>query len=150
LGLRLAGYHALDTLRSEKGYRHWPHDVAPVDTPMDAGLGFTVGWDKPEFVGRAALLAARERPRRHRIAYIRLLDSGPLLRHGESVLHKGAVVGRVTSGAYGHYVGASVGQAILDPSVDVRQVKIDIAGQLVGAEVSRRPFYDPDNRRLRS
>jgi 4-methylaminobutanoate oxidase (formaldehyde-forming) len=103
-----------------------------------------------EFVGRAALLAARERPRRHRIAYIRLLDSGLLLRHGESVVHKGAVVGRVTSGAYGRCVGASVGQAILDPSVDVTHVKIAIAGQSVAAEVSHRPFYDPDNRRLHS
>jgi glycine cleavage system aminomethyltransferase T len=56
----------------------------------------------------------------------------------------------VTSGAYGHYVGASVGQAILDASVDVTHVKIDIAGQLVAAEVSHRPFYDPDNRRLHS
>lgn len=150
LGLRHAGYHALNTLRTEKGYRHWPYDVAPVDTPMDAGLGFTVDWDKPAFVGRTALVAARERPRRHRMVYVRLLDSEPLLRHGESVTHEGQVVGRVTSGAYGHHLGCSVGLAAIDPALELTNAMIDIAGKLVPAEVSRRPFYDPDNHRLRS
>lgn len=150
LGLRHAGYHALNTLRTEKGYRHWPHDVSPVDTPMDIGLGFTVAWDKPAFVGRAALVAARERPRRRRMVYVRLLDSTPLLRHGESVTHEGRVIGRITSGAYGHHLGCSVGLAVIDPSFELAHATIDIAGQLVPAEVSRRPFYDPDNHRLRS
>jgi glycine cleavage system aminomethyltransferase T/glycine/D-amino acid oxidase-like deaminating enzyme len=151
LGLRHAGYHALDTLRSEKGYRHWPSDVGPADTPIDAGLAFTVAYGKPAFVGREAMLAAREAPRRRRIAYLRLLDPEPLLHHGESVLHDGRVVGRVASGAYGHHLGAAVGHVVLeDPELDATAVMVDIAGRLVPGELSPRPFYDPDSVRLRS
>lgn len=151
LGLRHAGYHALDTLRSEKGYRHWPHDVGPADTPLDTGLGFTIAWEKPNFTGREALLAGRERPRTRRLVHIRLLDAEPLLRSGDSVRHEGRVVGRVTSGAYGHHLGCAVGLAMLvEPELAASAVTVEIAGREVEAELSRRPFYDPDNVRLRA
>ena len=150
LGVRHAGYHALDTLRSEKGYRHWPHDVGPVDNPIDAGLAFTVAWDKPTFVGRDALLAARQRPRTRRMAYLRLRDSEALLRHGESVRLGNEVVGRVTSGAYGHHLGCSVGLVMLEQPEIPESVSVDIAGRLVDGELSSRPFYDPENTRLHS
>ncbi len=59
-GLALAGYHAMDSLRIEKAYRHWGHDIGNEDTPIEAGLGFAVGWRKPvDFIGRGALEAAR-------------------------------------------------------------------------------------------
>src|SRR5206468_13083992 len=62
LGLRDAGYYALDSLRMEKGYRAWGHDVTPDDTPFEAGLEFAVKLDKPsDFLGRAALMAQRAR-----------------------------------------------------------------------------------------
>ena len=151
LGLRHAGYHALDSLRSEKGYRHWPHDMGPTETPLDAGLEFTVAYDKPAFVGRDALLRARAAPRRRHVAYLRLLDPEPLLRHGETIVHEGRVVGRVTSAAYGHHLGAAVGLAMLDvPGLAGTIVAVDIAGRRVEAELSERPFYDPDNQRLRA
>jgi 4-methylaminobutanoate oxidase (formaldehyde-forming) len=151
LGLRHAGYHALDSLRSEKGYRHWPADMSPTDTPLDVGLEFTVAYDKPAFAGRDALLRAREAPRRRRLVHLRLIDPEPLLRHGETLLHEGRVVGRVTSAAYGHHLGGAVGLAMLDePDLAGTTVTVDIAGRLVEAELSDRPFYDPGNRRLRS
>lgn len=157
LGLRHAGYHALDSLRLEKGYRHWPADLGPADTPVDAGLGFTVAWDKPGFVGRDAVLAARAAPRRRRMVHLRLDDPGPLLHHGESVLRDGAVVGRVTSGAYGHHLGAAVAIAALeDPAtLDADATAaggfaVDVAGEIVPATVSLRPFYDPDSVRMRA
>ena len=112
-GLRHAGYLALDGLRAEKGYVHWGADAGPADTPDEAGLGFTVAMDKPGgFIGREALLAAGA-PRR-RLVPLLLADPEPLLYHGESVLQDGRVVGRVTSGAYGHTLGAAVGLAALD------------------------------------
>ena len=52
LGLRLVGLHALDSLRLEKGYRHWGSDITPNDTPMEAGLGFCVNLDKGDFIGK--------------------------------------------------------------------------------------------------
>jgi heterotetrameric sarcosine oxidase gamma subunit len=155
LGLRHAGYHALDTLRMEKGYRHWPFDMGPADTPLDAGLGFTVAWDKPEFIGRKALLRERERPRRRRVVHVALDDPRPLLFHGESVWRDGRIVGRVTSGAYGHHLGRAVAIAVLeDPStldadgIAAGGFTVDAAGERVPATVSLRPFYDPENERL--
>jgi 4-methylaminobutanoate oxidase (formaldehyde-forming) len=157
LGLRHAGYHALDTLRMEKGYRHWPYDIGPADTPLDAGLGFTVAWDKPAFTGRDALLAARERPRRRRTVHLALDDPGPLLHHGESVLRDGRPVGRVTSGAYGHHLGRAIALATLqdpeaftDDALAAGGFEVDVAGTRVGATVAPRPFYDPENQRLRA
>ena len=104
LGLRHAGYHALDGLRAEKGYIHWGADVGPADTPYEAGLAMTVAMDKPGgFVGREALAAAG--PPRRRLVPILLADPEPLLYHGESVLHDGRVVGRVTSGGLRPHAG---------------------------------------------
>lgn len=151
LGLRHAGYHALDTLRAEKGYRHWPFDIGPTETPLHTGLGFTVGWGKGDFTGRDALLALRGAPRRRRLAHIRLTDPEPLLRHGESVLDRGRIIGNVTSGAYGHHLGAAVGLAMIEAEdLPAGPVRVDIAGALAPAELSPRPFYDPDDLRLRS
>ena len=114
-----------------------------------------MSWDKPGYTGREALLALRRKPRRRRTVHVRLLDPEPLLRHGESVLWDGGVIGRVTSGAYGHHLGAAVGLASLEdqrvltdlPSGDVH---VGVAGTLVAAELRARPFYDPDDVRLRS
>ena len=111
-GLRHAGYHALDGLRAEKGFVHWGADAGPADTPSEAGLGAVVAPDKPGgFIGREALQAAG--PPRRRLVPILLADPEPLLYHGESVLQDGRVVGRVTSGAYGHTLGAAVGLAAI-------------------------------------
>jgi glycine cleavage system aminomethyltransferase T/glycine/D-amino acid oxidase-like deaminating enzyme len=155
-GLRHAGYHALDSLRAEKGFIHWGADAGPADTPSEAGLSATVAPDKPGgFVGREALLAAG--PPRRRLVPILLADPAPLLYHGESVLQDGRIVGRVTSGAFGHTLGASVGlaaiagePAVVEAVVGRGQVEVEIAGERVPARLDTRPFYDPDGRRLRS
>ncbi len=111
LGARMAGYHALDSLRSEKGFRHLGHDIGPADDPYTAGLGFTVARTKDfGFAGGAALQNLDRKALPERSAYVKLLDSEPLLHHDEAVLVDGRVVGRVTSGAYGHTLGAAVGQ----------------------------------------
>jgi glycine cleavage system aminomethyltransferase T/glycine/D-amino acid oxidase-like deaminating enzyme len=153
--LRRAGYHALDGLRAEKGFLHWGADAGPADTPAEAGLSATVAMDKPGgFVGREALAAAG-RPRR-RLVPILLADPGPLLYHGETVLQDGRIVGRVTSGAYGHTLGAAVGlaaievePAVADAVVARGDVEVEIAGERAPARLSTRAFYDPDGRRLR-
>ena len=113
-GLRHAGYHAMAACRVEKGYRHWSHDIGDEDTPLEAGLGFTVAWDKSGgFIGRQALLAQRERkalPKR--LVQVMLQDasaSAPLLYHEEPILRDGQIVGSIRSGAFGHRVGRSIG-----------------------------------------
>ena len=91
-GLRLAGYHALNSLRMEKGYRHWGHDITDEDNPLEAGLGFAVAWDKPGgFIGREALAA----PARDAGAHTPpgpaspLDDPEPLLYHNEPIWRDG-------------------------------------------------------------
>ena len=109
-GLRHAGYHALDSLRIEKAYRHWGHDMSDEDTALEAGLGFTVAWDKPGgFVGREALLRQREAGLSRRLAVFTLDDPEPLMYHNEPIWRDGELVGRITSGAFGHTIGRSIG-----------------------------------------
>ncbi|MGI9611582.1 MAG: GcvT family protein [Acidimicrobiales bacterium] len=116
-GLELCGYHALNSLRLEKGYRHWGHDITPDDTPIEAGLSFAVDWDKPApFTGREAVAAQRATGAATRLVQVKLRqDSGPdalLLHHNETVYRDGVRVGYVTSGMWGHTVDAAIGMAI--------------------------------------
>jgi 4-methylaminobutanoate oxidase (formaldehyde-forming) len=156
-GLRHAGYHALDCLRAEKGFRHWGADVGPADTPYEAGLGFTVALDKAvEFIGRDALRERSAKPLSRRLVCVKLDDPEPLLYHGESLACEDAIVGRITSGAYGHTLGAAVGFAFveadpdeLDAIVSAGVAQVDIAGALTAATLSERPFYDPSGARMR-
>jgi 4-methylaminobutanoate oxidase (formaldehyde-forming) len=152
LGLRHAGYHALDSLRVEKGYRHLGHDIGPADDPYQAALGFTVSLDKPGgFVGRDAIATRASTTPDRRQVFVRLDDPEPLLLHGESVLHDGEIVGQVTSGAYGHTIGAACGLAYIrgDAPAD-NGYEVDCAGTRVPATVSDTAFYDPTNTRLRA
>jgi 4-methylaminobutanoate oxidase (formaldehyde-forming) len=109
-GLKLAGYHAMNSLRLECGYRHFGHDISDETSPLEAGLGFAVAWDKPGgFIGREALLPARgQRPNRRLVSLV-LEDSTPLLLHDEPIWRDGERAGIVASGMFGHTVGRSVG-----------------------------------------
>jgi len=112
LGLKMGGFLAINSLRMEKGYRHWGHDIGEEDTPLQAGLGFAVAFDKPDFIGREALLRQREAgPLDRRLMQVRVEAGGipPHLYHNEPILRDGEIVGSVTTGAYGHRVGASLG-----------------------------------------
>ena len=151
LGLQLAGYHALDSLRSEKGYRHLGHDIGPVDDPLEAGLDFTVSRSKAaDFIGRGVLEGRAGEPRRQRTVYIALLDPGPVFVHDEPVLRNGRIVGRMTSGSYGYTLGRACGIARIeaDASED-GHFTVDCGSVEVEAEVSTTPFYDPRGDRLR-
>ena len=151
LGLRLAGYHALDSLRMEKGFVHVGHDVGPTDDPFTAGLGHVVKLDK-EFVGVEAARTANQSRGPHRLASLKLEDPEPILLHGESVIVDGRIAGTVMSGAYAHTIGAAAGLAMVDAAVltdDETTVQVDCAGTLVKATLSTRALYDPTGSRMR-
>lgn len=151
LGIRMAGYHALDSLRSEKGFRHLGHDIGPIDDPYSAGLRFTVALDKPGgFIGRDALLKLDPAAPEHRTVYVALDDPDPVFVHDETVYCNGVPVGRMTSGSYGHTLGRAVGIAAIEPDADFNGVfEVQCKGRTYPATVSRRPFYDPKGERLR-
>jgi glycine cleavage system aminomethyltransferase T len=111
LGFRPTGVGALGTMRLEKAYRDMGHDIDSTDTPLEAGLGFAVAWDKPGgFVGRDALLKQKESgPPTRRLVNV-LLDAPELdLVGDEPVYWDGQPVGIVRAGAFGHSLGASCG-----------------------------------------
>jgi 4-methylaminobutanoate oxidase (formaldehyde-forming) len=152
LGVADAGYHAIESLRLEKGYRAFGRDLTPDLTPVEAGLVFATalsarsGSDK-EFLGREALTAHRDRlavggERRRLVSFV-LDDPEPMVWGGELVLRDGEPTGQVTSAAYGATVGASVGLALLRTDRPVRQddldassFAIDLAGELPPARVT--------------
>jgi 4-methylaminobutanoate oxidase (formaldehyde-forming) len=148
-GLQPAGMHALDSCRLESGFRHWGHDIGDEDTPLEAGLGFACAFEKAiPFIGRDALLHQREEGLLRRLVHFVLDDPEPLLYHNEPILRDGQIVGRLTSGAYGHALGAAVGLGyVSDPGeVDAAFVRagryeIEIAGARFGAKASLQSLY---------
>ncbi|MBY5973422.1 FAD-dependent oxidoreductase [Ferrimonas balearica] len=154
-GARLVGLHAMDSLRIEKGFRHFGHDITCEDHVLEAGLGFAVKTDKPDFIGRDAVLRKREAGLAMRLVQLKLTEPEPLLYHAEPLLRDGQVVSHLTSGAYGHHLGAAMGMAYVPcAGQSVEEVlgsryEVDIAGRRVAAEVSLRPFYDPKSERVK-
>jgi 4-methylaminobutanoate oxidase (formaldehyde-forming) len=157
LGLRHAGYHAMDSLRIEKAYRSWGHDVGSDDTPLEAGLGFAVRFDKRvPFIGRDALLAQWERPLRRRLVVFVLDDPEPLLYQDEPIWRDAVLVGRITSGAYGHTLGRAVGLGYVAHADNVSEAyvasgrwELEVAGDRVGVRAQLAPPYDPKSFRVR-
>ncbi|HEX5296356.1 MAG TPA: FAD-dependent oxidoreductase [Streptosporangiaceae bacterium] len=156
-GLRHAGYHALDSLRMEKAYRSWGHDISGGDTPLEAGLGFAVAWDKPGFMGRDALLRLREAGVSRRLVQFALADPDAFAYHDEPIYLDGVLVGRVSSAAYGHTLGRCVALGYVtapEPGTPPSwyrsgSYEIEIAGERVPADASLRPMYDPASERPR-
>jgi glycine cleavage system aminomethyltransferase T len=158
-GLRLAGYHALNSCRIEKGYRHWGHDLTIEDNPLEAGLGFCIAWEKPGgFIGLDALQKAKAAgPLTRRMVQFQLDDSSKLLYHEEPIWCNGKIVGSITSGMYGHRVGASLGMGYVHNADGVtaewlsqNKFEIEVAWEKVPARASLAGFYDSKNVRIKS
>jgi glycine cleavage system T protein len=153
-GLVHAGYHALNSLRIEKAYRHWGHDITDEDTPLEAGLGFAVKWDKPGgFIGREALLRQKSSGYAKRLVQFKLNTPAPLLYHNEPIWQGDSLVGHIRSGMYGHSLGAAVGLGYVTTAagaaVESDGYEIEVAGVRHSATASLRPLYDPKNERIK-
>ena len=157
--MRLAGFHTMNACRTEKGYRHWGHDIGIEDTPLQAGLGFTCAWDKPGgFIGREALLAAKSSgvPCK-RLLQFKLDDSETLLVHEEPILANGEPVGVITSGMYGHRVQASLGMGYVRRSHSITadwiastHFEVIVGGRRINARAQLGPWYDPQNKLVKA
>lgn len=155
-GMALCGMHMLDSCRIEKGFRHFGHDITCEDHVLEAGLGFAVKTDKPDFIGRAAVLDKKAAGLDARLLQFQLLDPEPMLYHNEPVLRDGEIVGYLSSGAYGHHLGAAIGMGYVPckgetaAQVLASAFEIDVAGTKVAAKAALRPLYDPKSARVRS
>jgi 4-methylaminobutanoate oxidase (formaldehyde-forming) len=155
LGIKLCGLHTLDSCRIEKAFRHFGHDITDEDHVLEAGLGFAVKTDKGDFIGRDAVLRKKEAGLDRRLVQFRLSDPEPLLFHNEAIVRDGMIVGTITSGNYGHHLGAAIGLGYVPSRGESAQqvlgsrYEIEIAGMRVKAEASLRPMYDPKAERVR-
>jgi heterotetrameric sarcosine oxidase gamma subunit len=159
-GLRHAGLKALGSLRMEKAYRDYGHDIDNTDGVDEAGLGFAVAMDKPGgFLGRPAVEASRSAgPPLRRLVQILVQDPEPLMFHGEVVWRDGVPAGHVRAASYGFTLGGAVGLAMVDvgggpvtqAALEAATWEVDIAGRRHPAVASIRPLYDPKGERIRA
>lgn len=158
-GLTLAGLHALDSCRIEKKFLHYGHDIGDEDTPLEAGIGFVCAMDKPiAFKGKEAI-AKQKAAGTHlnkRLVQLVLDDPEPILYHHEPIMCNNECIGYLSSGNYGHTLGASVGLGYVKHSdtinqawLDERQWGIDVGGTVYAAKASISALYDPKGERMR-
>lgn len=150
-GLIVAGNGAFDSLRLEKGYRLWGADIHTDYTPYEAGIGWAVRLDKGEFLGRAALLKAKEAGLARKLCCL-TLDSSAALLGKEPILHAGKAVGYVTSANYGYSVGKFIayGYLPIELAAPGTALEIDYFGERFAATVSEEPLFDAKMARLKA
>ena len=155
--LRHAGYHAMESLRIEKAYKSWGHDITPLETPLEAGLGFAVDFEKPvNFIGRDALMKQLENGLNQRMAVFTMLKSEPYILGNEPIFRDGEIVGHITSGSFGHTIGKSIGLGYIESEnitadfVKSGEYELELSTERHPSSVSLKPPYDPKNERVRS
>ena len=157
-GVVHAGLRALGSLRMEKGYRDYGHDLDNTDDPYETGLGFAVDLKKPDgFIGKEALLERKAKgPLQRRLVSILVKEPEPQMFHAEIVRRDGKAVGYVRAASYGHTLGGAVGLAFLEPKQTVDEAyltsgswDVEIAGKRYPCAVSARPLYDPKGERIK-
>lgn len=160
-GLTPAGMHTMNNCRTEKAYRHWGHDMSDEETPIEAGLGFAIAWDKKGgFIGREALLKQKALPvHPKRMVCIALEDSStaaPMMYHEEPIYRNGVIVGSTTSGAWGHRVNLSLGMGYVSNDggvtkdwLDSGKWEVELAWKRYSAKVQLLSFYDPKGERIK-
>ena len=156
--MKPVGMHAMDSLRIEKAYRHWSHDINDGDTPIHAGLGFAckLNTDIP-FIGREVLEKQKETGVDRRLVQFKLNDPEPLLFHNEPIFRDGVFVGYLTSANYGHFLGGAIGLGyVTNPDglcsadyVNSGHYEIEVACERFSATASLAPMHDPKNERIK-
>jgi len=161
-GLTPAGMHTMNNCRTEKAYRHWGHDISDEETPVEAGLGFAVAWNKSGgFIGKDALDKQRARPvQPKRLVCLALEDDSdraPMIYHEEPIYRNGVIVGSTTSGAWGHRVNLSLGlgyvrndAGVTKEWIDSGTWEVELAWKRYAAKVQLQCFYDPKGERIKA
>jgi 4-methylaminobutanoate oxidase (formaldehyde-forming) len=154
-----AGLKALGSLRMEKGYRDYGHDMDNTDDPYETGLGFTIKLDKPSgFIGKEACIKKKAQGGlKRRLAQILVKDPEPLLYHAEVITRNGKNAGYVRSGSYCYTLGGAAGLFMIeaDEVIDEAYIEngkweINIAGNIYPAQVSLKPLYDPEMKKIKA
>ncbi|MFC7446989.1 glycine cleavage system aminomethyltransferase GcvT [Rhodococcus daqingensis] len=141
-GGEVAGLGARDTLRTEAGYPLHGHELSTEISPLQARCGWAIGWQKPQFWGRAALVAEKEAGPARKMWGIKALDRG-VLRQGQTVMRDGSPIGETTSGTFSPTLKVGIALALLDSDAGVGagdQIEVDVRGRALRCEVVNPPF----------
>lgn len=151
-GIKPYGYHTMNSLRMEKCYRHWGHDITDEDTPLEAGLSFASDFEKEGgFIGKEALLAQKSKGllTKRFVAFV-FENADPLCYHEEPIYANGEIVGRTTAGMFGHSVGATVAMGYVNHDDGINKEWLDNTAFEIEVECIRykvkpslRSVYDP-------
>jgi len=158
IGLVHAGLKTLASCRMEKAYRDYGHDIDNTDTVLEAGLGFAVDLTKPDFVGKAAVVAQKAAgPLKKKLVQVFVKDPEALLFHAEVIRRDGIALGYVRAASYGHTLGGAVGLAMIsaDTAIDAAFLasgswEVEIADRRVAIVCSLRPMFDPTNTKVKA
>jgi heterotetrameric sarcosine oxidase gamma subunit len=154
---KLVGFHAAESLRTEKAYRHWGHDIGYTDTSVDSGLLFTCKLQKPGgFKGLKALQEHIDSGSKRVLIQLLLNNPDQFIYHNEPIYMNGELVGAITTGTYGHTLGGPIGlgwitiaDGSLIPDFQEQKFEVLVAGEMISASASVKPMYDPTNSRIR-
>ncbi|MBI1776228.1 MAG: GcvT family protein [Proteobacteria bacterium] len=156
-GLANAGYRAIESLRLEKGYRAWGSDIGPDHTPIEAGLGWALKRGNTDYLGRAAIEAARGKPLKKRLATFTVADPDIVLLGRETIYRDDERVGWLTSGGWGYTLGCGIGLGYVRNQAGVDDAylagghyELEVATSRVPATLHLRPLYDPINEKVKS
>ena len=151
-GMRLFGAHAVESMRHEKGYLHWKAELLTEFDPFETGLDRFVKLDKGDFVGRDALLKRQTLGPQRKLVSLVVEDDYAPAYGGASLMDGDAVVGTITSGAYGHRVGLNIARAFVLPekAAEGTEMMLDSLGRAVPVRVVSPVLYDPAGDRLRA
>lgn len=151
-----AGFHAMNACRMEKSYKHWGHDIHDAINPYQSGLGFAVDMEKPDFIGKDALIGLSGKQSKRLVSIAIIADEAPLLIHDEPIFCDGKMVGLTTSGSWGFRVDRSLGIAVIEHPEGVNgrflsnnAFEIEVACKRYPIEAKLGAFYDPENQKMR-
>ena len=149
-GMVAGGYKAIDTLRLEKGYRYWSGEITPDYTPYEAGLGFAVKLDKPNFIGKDALVKQKAEGIKQKLCTITLSDDRTIVLGKEPIRSGDKIVGWVASGGFGYSVNKSIAYAYLPMKYAKVGTKLEVEcfGEQVSAEVAQAVLWDAKGERI--
>ena len=153
--LCLAGVHAMDILRMEKGYLHWGHDISPEEDQYEAGLGFAISYKKNiDFIGKNALLKKKGSKPKKKLIFLSLKNSKPgfpLLLHDEPIYSDGKIIGRTTSGNYSFNYKKNIALGFVNAEINSsNKIEIEVEKKKYEANVEEKPIHDPNNKILKS
>jgi len=150
------GMFAMDTMRMEKGYLHWGHDMSPEENQYEAGLGFAISYKKNvDFIGKDALLKIKDQKPKKKLVILSLKENKPgfpLLLHDEPILSDGRIIGRTTSGNYSFNFKKNMafGYVNSGQNLNGKDIEIEVEKTKYKAIIETKPLHDPDNRIIKN